>query len=100
MEFFALVLLADSRSVAYSDDRQTYMSHAMSRMEEVDGLPQLTVNFDPAMVCMLREVRYFLLLRETPVEIPATTFKVRSGMQKQPLLSLVFHLKAQSCVCT
>lgn len=45
-------------------------------METIDGLPQLEVNFDPALVCMLREVRYFLLLRDIPVDIPAAALKV------------------------
>ena len=37
----------------------------------------LRVNFDPALVRLLREVRYFLLLPDLPIEIPANALKVR-----------------------
>lgn len=36
----------------------------------------LRVNFDPALVRLLREVRYFLLLPDLPIEIPANALKV------------------------
>ena len=38
----------------------------------------LRVNFDPALVRLLREVRYFLLLPDLPIEIPANALKVNS----------------------
>ena len=37
----------------------------------------LRVNFDAALVRLLREVRYFLLLPDLPIEIPANALKVR-----------------------
>ena len=37
----------------------------------------LRVNFDPALVRLLRETRYFLLLPDLPIEIPANALKVR-----------------------
>lgn len=43
----------------------------------------LRVNFDPALVRLLREVRYFLLLPDLPIEIPANALKVgRHFLQK------------------
>ena len=39
----------------------------------------LRVNFDAALVRLLREVRYFLLLPELPIEIPANALKVCSA---------------------
>ncbi|KAL0038617.1 hypothetical protein WJX79_000048 [Trebouxia sp. C0005] len=36
----------------------------------------LRVNFDPALVRLLRETRYFLLLPELPIEIPANALKI------------------------
>ncbi len=36
----------------------------------------LRVNFDPALVRLLRETRYFLLLPDLPIEIPANALKV------------------------
>lgn len=36
----------------------------------------LRVNFDPALVRLLREVRYFLLLPDLPIDIPANATKV------------------------
>ena len=47
------------------------------RMTVQDGLPRLAVNFDPALVRMLREVRYFLQQPSLPVAIPAAALKVR-----------------------
>ncbi|DBB00313.1 TPA: Dynein beta chain, flagellar outer arm [Trebouxia sp. C0004] len=36
----------------------------------------LRVNFDPALVRLLRETRYFLLLPDLPIEIPANALKI------------------------
>lgn len=41
----------------------------------------LRVNFDAALVRLLREVRYFLLLPDLPIEIPANALKVRSEVK-------------------
>ena len=43
----------------------------------------LRVNFDPALVRLLREVRYFLLLPDLPIEIPANALKVRVNLAEQ-----------------
>ena len=45
-------------------------------MSNEDGLPRLAVNFDPALVRMLREVRYFLQQPNLPIAIPAAALKV------------------------
>jgi hypothetical protein len=49
----------------------------MTRAHLETGLPHLAVNFDPALVCMLREVRYFLQQPSLPLEIPAAALRVR-----------------------
>lgn len=49
----------------------------MCRCEAAEGLPRLEVNFDPALVVVLREVRYFLSMRNPSIEIPAVGLKVR-----------------------
>ena len=41
-----------------------------------DSQGVLRVNFDAALVRLLREVRYFLLLPDLPIEIPANALKV------------------------
>ena len=48
------------------------------RCETLEGLPKLVVNFDPALVVVLREVRYFLGMRNPSIDIPAVGLKVRS----------------------
>ena len=42
-----------------------------------DALPLLRVNFDPALVRLLREVRYFLLLSNLPMAVPDNALKVK-----------------------
>lgn len=46
-------------------------------MGQEAGLPRLAVNFDPALVRMLREVRCFLAQRSLPLDIPAAALRVR-----------------------
>lgn len=48
----------------------------------------LRVNFDAALVRLLREVRYFLLLPDLPIEIPANALKVRFHLLLMILLLL------------
>lgn len=48
----------------------------------------LRVNFDAALVRLLREVRYFLLLPDLPIEIPANALKVNLNCQKRASSSL------------
>lgn len=40
-------------------------------------MAQLAVSFDPALVRLLREVRYFLMLPQLSADIPETAIKVR-----------------------
>ena len=47
----------------------------MCRQEE-GGQRLLRVNFDPALVRVLREVHYFLLLPDLPQQVPAPALKV------------------------
>ncbi len=42
----------------------------MCRCEAAEGLPRLEVNFDPALVVVLREVRYFLSMRNPSIDDP------------------------------
>ncbi|KAK9843805.1 hypothetical protein WJX81_007069 [Elliptochloris bilobata] len=42
----------------------------------------LAVNFDPALIALLREVRYFMLLRDLPSPIPAPALKARPIYQR------------------
>ena len=48
----------------------------MCRCDTSEGLPKLAVNFDPALVVVLREVRYFLGMRNPSIDIPAVGLKV------------------------
>ena len=57
------------------------------------GLPHLTVNFDPALVCMLREVRYFLQQPNLPLEIPAAALRVTA------ITCLSSVNKSSRCIC-
>ena len=49
-----------------------------------DSQGVLRVNFDAALVRLLREVRYFLLLPDLPVQIPANALKVSEQQISHP----------------
>eukprot|EP00891_Asterochloris_glomerata_P002883 jgi/Astpho2/2883/Aster-01037 len=55
-----------------------------------DALPLLRVNFDPALVRLLREVRYFLLLSNLPMAVPDNALKIyeRVDMFRQQIGNL------------
>ena len=42
----------------------------------MEGVPKIEVNFDRALVVTLREVRYFLNMRNPSIDIPAVGLKV------------------------
>lgn len=46
--------------------------------QDEGGQRLLHVNFDPALVRVLREVHYFLLLPDLPQQVPAPALKVRT----------------------
>lgn len=48
------------------------------RSDTSEGLSKLEVNFDPALVVVLCEVRYFLGMRNPSIEVPAVGLKVQS----------------------
>lgn len=61
----------------------------------------LRVNFDAALVRLLREVRYFLLLPDLPIEIPANALKVslksKVGCAATAIMTL-YTVIAKSCL--
>ena len=57
------------------------------RSDSSEGLPKLEVNFDPALAVVLREVRYFLSMRNPSIEIPAVGLKVRYFLHLPPTAS-------------
>ena len=57
-----------------------------------DALPLLRVNFDPALVRLLREVRYFLLLSNLPMAVPDNALKVKCRLSPICL--------AENCACS
>ena len=50
------------------------------RCEMADGLPEMKVNFDPALGVVLREVRYFLGMSSPSIEVPAIGLKVHQAV--------------------
>ena len=58
----------------------------------------LRVNFDAALVRLLREVRYFLLLPELPIEIPANALKVRCCFKGPATSLLITFLSLYICM--
>ena len=62
---------------AVSDQK---LKQALMSQDPQSGV--LRVNFDPALVRLLREVRYFLLLPDLPIEIPANALKVNVNSVK------------------
>lgn len=56
----------------------------------------LRVNFDAALVRLLREVRYFLLLPDLPIEIPANALKVRITLLLTTVLPFNICMQSQS----
>ena len=65
----------------------------MCRCETSEGLPKLVVNFDPALVVVLREVRYFLSMRNPSIDIPAIGLKVQPllpGVRVSPPMPMLF----------
>ena len=69
------------------------------RCDTSEGLPKLEVNFDPALVVVLREVRYFLGMRNPSINIPAVGLKVLTLLHCLRVYRKYFHdMKADSPV--
>ena len=72
-----------ARDVANTSEAKLKLS--LLRRDESSSLPILHVNFDPALVCLLREVKYFLSLGVTVPEAALAiyrneeTFRVQTG---------------------
>ena len=49
-----------------------------SRLNRNSTDPRISVNFDPALVLLLREVRYFLLYVADAAPVPSSALKVSS----------------------
>ena len=64
--------------------RKLNTADCVCRQEE-DGQHLLRVNFDPALVRVLREVHYFLLLPDLPQQVPAPALKVRAALMPRSL---------------
>ena len=60
-------------------------------MAEKAGRVELSVNFDPALIALLREVRYFMLLPDLPSPIPAPAIKARPASADVAALPLLGH---------
>ena len=64
-------ILADSTSLQNAD--------GTCRCETVEGMAKMEVNFDPALGVVLREVRYFLGMRNPSIEVPPVGLKVHAA---------------------
>ena len=57
----------------------------------MEGVPKIEVNFDHALVVTLREVRYFLNMRNPSINVPAVGLRVGFA-STLPTWSLIYNV--------